>query len=435
MGKRMLLGLVGIVLAGSVALGAYKTVILKNGGTVTGEVTETPEGYEVKKKLGTKTLGTMFYKRADVAKVVDAVSPTDEYDKRRAAVDDQDPDQLYKLALWAYEKKKMYKRALADLEAALKLKPDHVQAGHLLKAVNRKLSGSTTPVGPRATPTVAAAAEAKDLVSEEDIYRIRIAEIDLRWDDDTRRIVGVDRNQAVRVKFRKKVVERFIDKMRGVEEFRRERFDRTFLRLPRHRQLAYMLSKLQRGETAFLDDILIETDPLCVRQFRQFIWPMIARSCGQAQCHGGLDKKGKPKGGMKLFLGKGLVSRTEYTNFTVLGGIKKSKGRYVLDRSQHMDSLLLQFGLPRKQAKYHHPIEIKPPLLRNEKDINYRRMLQWIRTLRGPNHPDYRLKWVPPYGMSLDTSGRIDLDPGDDDDDEDKKKSGAGDKKDDDTPF
>ena len=431
MGKRMLLGLAGIVVMTSVAFSAYKIVILKNGGAVTGEVTETPEGYEVKKKLG-----TVFYKRADVAKVVDAISPTDEYDKRRAAVDDKDPDQLYKLANWAYERE-MYKRALADLEAALKLKPDHARAGLLLKVVNRKLSGKPAAVEPRVTPTVAAA-DAKDLVSEEDIYRIRIAEIDLRWDNDNRRIEGVDsRNQAVRVKFDKKVVERFIDKMRGVEEFRRERFDRTFLAQARRLQLAYMLSKLQRGDTAFLDDILIESDPLCVRQFRQFIWPMIARSCAQPQCHGGLDEKAKPKGGMKLFLGKGLVTQTEYTNFTVLGGVKKSKGRHVIDRSQHTDSLLLQFGLPRKQAKHHHPIEIKPPLFRNIRDANYVRTLRWIMTLRGPNHPDYRLKWVPPYGMSLDTSGRIDLDPnpGGGDDDKDKKKSGAGDKKDDDTPF
>ena len=423
--KRMLLGLAGIVLAGSVALSAYKTVILKSGQAITGEVTETPEGYQVKKKLG-----TMFYKRADVAKVIDAVSPSAEYDNRRADIDDKDPDQLYKLAYWAYEKK-MYEKARADLEAALKINVTHARAGFLLKVVNRKLAGGARTIGPTITPTLPAA-EAKDLVSEEEIYRIRIAEIDLRWDDEERRITGRDR-QVVRVKFQKNVRERFIEKMAGVEEFRRERFDKTFLSRPMKTQLGYMLSKLQRGDTAYLDDILIESDPKCVRDFRQFIWPMIARSCGQAKCHGGLDKKGKPNGGMKLFIGRGLVARTEYTNFTVLGGIKKSKGRYVLDRGQYTDSLLLQFGLPRKQAKHHHPIEIKPPLFRNVRDANYVRTQRWITSLQGPNHPDYRLKWVPPYGMSLDTSGAIDLDPGDDDDS--GKKKDKGDKKDDDTPF
>ena len=113
--------------------------------------------------------------------------------------------------------------------------------------------------------------------------------------------------------------------------------------------------------------------------------------------------------------------RIPYTNFAILVGYTFEGGRRLIDRSTHKKSVLLQYGLPPKMAQRRHSKEI-PPLFVNNKNVNYKRVLQWIEGLSKPNYPDYRLRYRPPFGMKLDLSGGSSLPPIPEPRDESEKK-------------
>ncbi|MDY6913469.1 MAG: hypothetical protein SVT52_03305, partial [Planctomycetota bacterium] len=67
-------------------------------------------------------------------------------------------------------------------------------------------------------------------------------------------------------------------------------------------------------------------------------------------------------------------------------------------------SLLLQYGLPPEQSQFDHPEKITPPF-RDRKSQNYRRVLEWINSLSGPLHPDYRTTYKPPFKLKTGSGG------------------------------
>ena len=417
--RRALLGSAAVLLATAGALAELKTLVLNDGRRITGDVTRTATGYRVEMALGVLT-----FRLDQVLKVEDAVGPGSEYQRRRKKIDRKDPEALYKLAEWAFEKE-LLREARADLQAALKIKPDHQKAALLLKLVESKLGKKPVTTKPVKVTTKQDELD-KLLLGEEDIYKVRLAELDL-WYDPARRSGVRGNDTQVAIRFQDNVIQRFVESMRGIGDFQRRGFDERFRAFTAATKVAYMLENLSREDTAIRDDILIRSDPHFMREFRRRVWPVISQNCAQAQCHGGP----KPRGGMKLFSISGVhARRADYTNFVILSGLRKKRGLRVIDRGEHERSLLLQFGLPPEQAREKHPKQIKT-IYADENAVNYRRVLAWIQSLRGPKHPNYRLKYVAPFGMELHTSGKVDLPILEEDQDKTKKK---GDKKDE-LPF
>ena len=219
------------------------------------------------------------------------------------------------------------------------------------------------------------------LVTDEDIFKVRLEELTVA-------------DRSVAVQFQNKVLDRFIEKMRGRLEFKDRRFEPHFKSWPRARQAFYMLSKIDRGEVTIKDDIQIKTNPQFILAFRNKIWPTIGSTCASVNCHGSPEGKG----GLKLINVSGRSDRVLYSNFLILD---KFVGRQkMIDRGTPDLSLLLQHALPREIARYKHPEKGKfaPPL----RDLNapaYKFALAWIESLAKP-HPDYRVKYKPPFGRT-----------------------------------
>lgn len=377
--------LVSCLLAAA-AIGATEVVTLKTGRKITGEVTKTADGYEVKTKLG-----VIVFAAEQVASIEEFISPDLEYEQRRAKMDPKTAADHLALGQWAFGKG-LLEISRKELKAALALKADYEKARALLKQVEARIKATGTStggngpktvprttdvgVGPRVKPTW--------LVPMEDVYKIRMAEFS-----------GDPEKEKVRVSFRNDVVKRFVNSMRGKNDFKDPNAERQFLGISPLRKARYMIQKTSRDSTRIRDDILINSDPRFMISFRRGVWPIVAQHCATAQCHGGE----KPKGGLKLFKIAANV-KVDYTNFVLLDGFL-SRGWRLVDRSNPEKSLLLEYGLPKAQAQKKHPTKTVPAFS-SRKASGYKRVLKWIEDeLNGPRHPDYRVKYQPPLGMKI----------------------------------
>jgi len=360
----------------AVALGQVKTITLKDGREITGQVTKTDEGYQVRTKFGVVT-----FSAEQVASIVDVVTPEQEYQKRLAKIDPDKSEDHFALGKWAMGRG-LLQIARKELSEALRLRADHEEASLLLRQVEAKIREATRP--PKTVPATAPTGPAGPavrpewLVSQEEIYRIRLEE--LRPSD------------TVVVEFRNNVLERFIDKMAGTADFKKPRFDKEFRAMSNTRKVIYILEQIDPDDSTIKDNIIIKSDPKFMVDFRSRVWPIVSRHCASSNCHGGP----KGAGGLKLFNTTGRDERVIYTNFAILE-MYASGGRRIIDRNDPSYSLLLQYGLPPKQAKFKHPAESKFAFA-NRKVVSYRRVMEWINSLQPPAYYNYRLKYRPPSG-------------------------------------
>lgn len=380
-------------LMAAVALGETKKVVTRNPERVIiGEVTETADGYEVKTPYGVIKL-----QRHQVVSITDVVDPKEEYDERLGELAEDDVDGHVELARWAM-KNELVDEAEVRLKHVLELEPGHPEATLLLRQIaddrqppSQNNDPTTPPEGDDPDPTF----DPAWLVSIEDVYRIRMAEI--------------AEDEKIRVKFVDDVLDDFSKMMAG-ETVDGKKFDsRKFRRLKDEEQLAYILANTDRDDTSIRDRIHITKDPAFMREFAK-IWDSIDRSCAATQCHGGVDAPG----GLKLLESPSgsrtgdVGTRTYYTNFLILDQYRVAEGQYtgeqLLNRNRPEDSLLLQFGLEPEEASFVHPeVDGKAisVLFRSAEDRNYEDAMDWIRnSLRGPVHPFYNVDFTPPVPNS-----------------------------------
>ena len=377
-----------LLLAG-VCVGQTMIVTLKDGRKIIGEVTKTEDGYLVKRKIGSGTASVPVHKD-EVASIEEMVTPEQEYKNRLKKIDPQNPRDRFNLAKWALGKN-VLAIARTECEEALKLDPEFERARLLLRQIEAKEKkaaggGPKKPVpgkpkGPSGQIPPASKIPPEWLVTDEDIYKVRLEEL-----------TAADRGVAVQLQ--NKVLDRFIEKRRGRGEFQTRQFEQQFRSWGRDRQAFFMLSKIDREEVTIKDDIQIKTNTKFILDFRNKIWPAIGVHCASITCHGSPEGKG----GLKLINVSGRSDKVLYSNFLILD--KFSGRQKVIDRGTPDLSLLLQHALPREIARYKHPEKGKfaPPL----QDLDapaYKFALAWIESLAKP-HPEYRVKYVPPFGRT-----------------------------------
>jgi len=308
------------------------------------------------------------------------------YMERRAGIRAGDAKGFLLLGRWAYDSK-LYRDAKDALERALKAGPELVEAAKLLNKVNSVL----TTEGPTSTDGVSD----DSLLSVADIARVRLKEFRPEGD-----IVGV--------KFRNRVLRRFVSAMSGRDEFESDKdFGRKFMGYTSIKKLQYIMDPARNIDPDVLKsikaDILIETDPLFMKTFRSRIWPVVRQNCAATACHGAPEGVG----GLKLFNVPARDIRIPYTNFVILAGSVGKTGGRVLDRDTNDESLLLEYLIPKSLAKYPHPKTKKPMrvLFKDRQHPAYKIIKDWIGSLASPGYPDYRLEYKPPFGMKLNLSG------------------------------
>lgn len=372
-------------------------VVLKDGRVLVGNVSEANGKVDVETKMGIITL-----KKMDIDSMTPAAAPTVEYSQKRQKIEDRDSKGLYSLARWAWKSHRndnaVLELAKKDLETAIKIKPDYTLAKLLLNQINAKLKGAKPVRKPRRTtgtqinPVRSGSASNRDLVDKRDVYWIRLMEF--------------RSNDKVSVTFTNNVLNRYIDAMKGSYEGGWDKInkERQFRSMPNYRKVAEMV-RFKEDDTSIMKDIEINRDPKFMVEFRSKIWPTIRQYCGNAACHGGP----KPKGGLKLFVLKGN-DKALYTNFIILSGTSFG-GKQMIDRGDPERSLLVQYLLNPNVARDLHPLVRGTSInhaFPNIKSGTYRRMIKWIRSLKSPA-PNYHLKWTPPKGMNVNSSGKSPL--------------------------
>jgi hypothetical protein len=371
----------------SAAEAENKTLKLRDGRQMTGEITKTEDGY-----LVTNDYGTAKFTDSEVLEVVEEVSPLKEYQQRLAKIDPNSADAHFELGRWAMGEK-LWGQARDEFRAAVAIRPGFETASLMLRQAEielekneqRRTRKAAAAGGESASrPSGSGEEEVKDewLLSEDDINRIRLEE--LRATD------------KVRIEFANDVLTRYIESRRGSPDW--QNVNAAFRGKPPIQRVIEMLTYVDRQNTSIRDDIRVQTDPQFMVNFRQ-IWPSIGNQCAVAECHGG----SKPVGGLKLFRGAGRDDRVDYTNFIILDGMVSRDGKArLINRSDPEKSLLLQYGLLPDQADFRHPEKLRRPIFTSRSSPSFKSALKWVTLLRGPMHPDYRLEYTPPFGMKLD---------------------------------
>ncbi len=374
-GKHILTIVAVVAMVAAFAVPAQKQVVIcKDGRRLTGEVTKVKNGYQIRMKGGTVVIA-----KEQVLKVEDVVTVEDELEKRLAKVDSRDADGYYHVARWA-DDQNLFADARKILQKVLKLKPDHENASLLLKLVKMREAGSggtKTATQKNDKKIDIPSLDPSKFLKKEDIYRIRLMELQPR--------------DRVSIQYRNKVLQRFIESMRGSGDFKERGFENKFRKYNRVKQVLYILDNTERRNASIRDDILIKNDPKVIKEFRARIWPIIAKSFASPSCYGGV----KPRDGLKLFNIPLTDERVLYTNFYILRKWERN-GRKMIDRDNPEISLLLQYGLPEKLAKYRRPKYVPGPIFNSRNDRSYIIVKNWIASLCRLFPPGYRIKYTLP---------------------------------------
>jgi len=390
MKTRLLLIVTLALVVSASALADRKTVTLKNGRKITGELRATRDGYEIKADGFTVVIA-----KSQVLRIDDAVSPAEELKRRLKQADSKDPNALFQVAAWARENG-MFKESKSLLEQVLKLKPDHENARLTLKLVEISLSGSgsTKPPGPPSqgeNPPPPDQLDPSMFLTTDDIYRIRLLEL------------GDERaERSVSIQFRNDVINRFMKWMQGQGVLKGRKGREKFLAWNRFQKASYIIRETDREDTKFRNDILIKTDPAKMKAFRSRVWPVLRKGCATPSCHGGAKGAGK----LKLLDMPVTDERVLYTNFYILHAWE-NRGRRLIDREDPAASMILRAGLPEGAvpARFAHPKPLKPPVYKTDKrktdgsfqDSTYKDVYEWIASLRRPFlPPGYRVKYKLP---------------------------------------
>lgn len=392
MAGKAFLSVVVILASAAWAQAEMKTLQLKDGSSVTGDVTETPGGYTVKSKYGSREIS-----KDDVVKVSAVVSFQDEYKQKLAAIDPKSAEDHYKLADWAYNANQA---AIAEKEVrrALEIDKDHAGAKSLLELLTAGTGSSEAGTG---GTTGSAETPVKHgeirLANAADIQRVRLAEL------------FSDENQLP-IEFRNNVAKRFLDSKSGKDIAADPKALLRFQATPLGAKAVQMRDAVE-GESDADDikkDIVIKGDPRVVAKMRLTIWPLVASRCGSRECHGGA----KLNGSVRLANRGDMGTPGAYANFILLEGTVVSHGDRLIDRNEPDRSLLLQYGLPNdvpaKEGQLRHPkAKGWTPLYKNDRDPSYRTVLAWISSLRR-DRPAMALEYAAPEGVTLDFGGSTD---------------------------
>ncbi len=285
-----------------------------------------------------------------------------EYQKRFEALEADDLNGHYSLALWCREKE-AYRLLRKQASYILRKKKDHEPAKLMLELAKRRLEaaeeGDDDANGPGGTPAQGSLGR---ILSDQEVQSLRRAELLL------------DRPDKVRVKFGNKVLNRFFAELEGSSGFDYGR--RRFFKLPPSEKAQLIL---KHAPLAYGQDVEIVTDPQRFADYRRQVLPVVLDKCATSACHGA-----KGRGDWRIYNDKQLSTNRVYTDYLIMHEYSLGNDR-LINRDFPEQSLLLTYGLPQGSKK--HSVSIHAAF-RDSSDRKYAAILDWINTLSVPG-PDY----------------------------------------------
>ncbi len=234
-------------------------------------------------------------------------------------------------------------------------------------------------------------------LTDQEINRLRFMELRAM-----RGLRGVDR---VTVKVPSDTVDEFLLEMTGHRDFRGDQARKNFLRQTPPQKL-HTIAHYRGAE--FADKVRILTDPEIFLEFRRHVMPQVIRGCATSGCH--VSTNGSAYG-FKLFHDPKRTPGTTYANFLILNEFMMD-GRRMIDRNDPEKSLLATMMLPdsQVQSEFRHPgDEDIRPLFQSPRHPRYRRILDWIGSLKIPQE-DYGVHLLPPRLREPTTQPADDVD-------------------------
>ncbi len=245
--------------------------------------------------------------------------------------------------------------------------------------------GKVVPPGPAddgAENAPALTSGLRKLTSEE-INRIRYLELrGMR--------LNTKQPDRVTVTIPKETIVDFLLEMEGHVDFEGEKSRREFRKLTAPKKLHFIA---YYGQAKYADRVEITSDPEVFVTFKKNVLPIVLRGCASASCHSAAAKRPSD---FQLYKDPKRVAATTYADFLFLSDFEVGRSR-MIDRGQPEESLLLKYMLPEKDVKpsQRHPGDPNiQPVFQSRKAIGYRRILQWIGSLKHPAE-EYGVRLVP----------------------------------------
>jgi len=387
--RRCFLPAVILLLAcASSALARNATITLEDNSQFRGEV-ESDDANGVRLKISGIS---QLFARDKIRDVKYELTAAEEYQQRRAELADDDLDGRYRLASYLALDRKELDLARKELTDLAKRFPQDERVSLLAAAVDNRLKlmkePPAKPANPVIKPTLAPqllpdkpASEGIEkekseedkpaVLTEQDINQIKVYEIDFSTKPPPRVIIP------------RETVDEFIKVYAEDDKDLRGRANQAaFRRAPGIDQLRKFFDLRARE---FYRQVEVKNDPPVMLAFKTSVHRnYVLNYCGTSGCHGG-DKAGQ----FKLIPYNAVRDETVYTNFFMLDAWQRGKG-YMIDRDKPEYSYLVQFGLPRVDAKYPHPeVEGWNFKIRNTEDPVYGMVVNWIKMLYNDPRPKY----------------------------------------------
>lgn len=313
---------------------------------------------------------------------------------RMATAPDDWPGRI-ELSRWLIQERR-YELARQELEEVLTL-TESVEAKRLYTIVTAQLALGARPsespdeFDPDGRPSRAAArtsgpVDQRDLLPERllttsDVNLIRVYEMDLR--NPPRTMVPPD------------TIRKLLENYASSDLIPARSEQRTALFRAESADVISLMFRLKARE--LYPEIEVLSEPPHLNTFRQRVhnaW--LIPNCATSRCHGGLDA-----GRFFLHSRNYKDDRVRYTNLMILDQLEID-GRRMIDYDDPTMSLLVQYALPRTQARTPHPdVRGWRPVLSTESPKLLEDTLSWIRAMFRPR-PKYPVDYEPPKLEALD---------------------------------
>jgi len=330
--------------------------------------------------------------------ILDEVEPDpevlDRYAELRAALNDDDPVQLLRLAEWLFNRR-LFEQAEAELALVAAVDPGNPDAGRLKLLIEnqrlldygaaRRLAGDQTPEPPDPQgpqePDPRAPGQVP-LLGPDQINLLKIYEIDL--------------DNPPRLRVERADVEQFLEQYAGDERIPSTPEARqALLRKPAVEILELMFRLRARDH---YNSVRVLGLPGSLETFRDDIhagW--LQNRCATNRCHGG-----ESAGRLWLATQRPRTERTALTNFLILDRFTLADGTPLIDWDIPERSPLLQMGMARDRSRNPHPEVVVPalergwrPVFQSEEDRQFELAVGWIESMYRPR-PEYPITYEPP---------------------------------------
>jgi len=359
-------------------------VLLKNGQRITGLLVDATQEEIVLRVAGIRTRLPM----ADIEKYDVLPSIMQRYNQLRETIG-TDPNQIVHLAEWLQARER-YALALTEVLRALTINPDHGGARRLRSVLEQQIllrSKVQEAPTPEEAPAIETATPSRPRPGEFPL--LDPAKINLM------QVYETNLADRPRLTIPREAVLKMLEANSGHPLVPVTREGREAILRKPATEILDLMFRLQARET--YGQVEVIDQPRSMKLFRDDVHRTWLMSCATTACHGGLEA------GRLVLHNKAPNSEASvYTNFLILSRFVTSSGRPLINWDNPERSPLLQYGLPREDSLFPHPVSPRgsaghdawKPEFRSIEEKLFTRSVEWLNSMYKPR-PAYSFEYAP----------------------------------------